>query len=68
NDSKYESEFNGAGIHGILDKLVCIEANYFLSGPMGCARLDSSFTRAIREKRSLYRHTKRDMFNVVATW
>ncbi|CAG8779323.1 20943_t:CDS:1, partial [Racocetra persica] len=69
NDSKYESEFNGAGIHGILDKLVCIDANYFLSGPIGCARLDSSFTRAIRAKRKLLRHTKRrDMFNLVATW
>ncbi|CAG8543924.1 2582_t:CDS:2, partial [Cetraspora pellucida] len=47
NHPKYETEFNGAGIHGILDKLICIQADYFLSGPKGCARLDSSFTRAI---------------------
>ncbi|CAJ0904053.1 8307_t:CDS:2, partial [Entrophospora sp. SA101] len=40
-------ELNGPGVQGILDKLVCINSNYFLSGPEGCCRVRSSYTKQI---------------------
>ncbi|CAG8575581.1 4240_t:CDS:1, partial [Scutellospora calospora] len=48
---KYKNEFKGSGIHGILDKLVCINANYFLKTPKGCGRTSSNFARVIIEER-----------------
>nr|CAG8433136.1 655_t:CDS:2 [Entrophospora candida] len=43
-------ELQGAGVQGILDKLVCINSNYFLSGPNGCCK-SSSYTRQIEATR-----------------
>ncbi|CAG8499020.1 3398_t:CDS:2 [Dentiscutata heterogama] len=67
NDSKYRAEFRGSGIHGILDKLVCINAKYFLMGPKGCARTISSFTSTIVEEREKLKD-KYDLINVVSKW
>ncbi|CAG8770544.1 35498_t:CDS:1, partial [Racocetra persica] len=66
-DPKYESEFNSAGIHGILDKLVCINAKYFLMGPNDCARTSSSFTRAIVTERQKLKD-KDNLINIVSSW
>ncbi|GBC05610.1 hypothetical protein RclHR1_06310006 [Rhizophagus clarus] len=51
-NNQYKKELNGSGIQGILDKLVCINSNYFISGPKGCSRVVSSFTKAIASERS----------------
>ncbi|RHZ72471.1 hypothetical protein Glove_242g113 [Diversispora epigaea] len=69
NNSEYEEEFKGSGIHGILDKLLCINADYFLSGPKGCARVVSSFTRLIRhERQELYKTRNSKLKNVINFW
>ncbi|CAG8433179.1 9580_t:CDS:2 [Diversispora eburnea] len=69
NNSEYEEEFKGSGIHGILDKLLCINADYFISGPKGCARVSSSFTRLIRHERDkLYKKDNSKLKNVVNLW
>ncbi|CAJ0831759.1 1670_t:CDS:2 [Entrophospora sp. SA101] len=45
------NELQGSGVQGILDKLVCINSNYFLSGPEGCCKVLSSYTRQIANSR-----------------
>ncbi|CAG8567840.1 7976_t:CDS:2 [Gigaspora margarita] len=67
NDPRYETEFKGSGIHGILDKLVCINAKYFLKGPEGCARTSSTFTSIIVEEREKLKD-EYDLINVVSKW
>ncbi|CAH1757981.1 13427_t:CDS:2 [Entrophospora sp. SA101] len=44
-------ELQGPGVQGILDKIVCINSNYFLSGPKGCCRSQSTYTRQIANTR-----------------
>ncbi|CAG8518412.1 9907_t:CDS:2 [Rhizophagus irregularis] len=51
-NEKYDTEFIGPGIQGILDKLVCVNSNYFIAGPKGCSRILSTFTKAIADERS----------------
>ncbi|CAG8567824.1 7975_t:CDS:2, partial [Gigaspora margarita] len=63
-NSKYEKEFKGSGIHGILDKLVCINAKYFLKGPKGCARTSSTFTSIIVNERTKLK--KNDLMNIAS--
>ncbi|CAG8774541.1 29344_t:CDS:2 [Gigaspora margarita] len=67
NNSKYEKEFKGSGIQGILDKLVCINAKYFLKGPEGCARTSSTFTGIIVNERTKLKK-KCDLINIVSSW
>jgi hypothetical protein len=51
NDKNYDSEFISSGIHGILDKLTCIQSDYFISGPKDCCRIRSSYTKLIGDAR-----------------
>ncbi|CAB4412987.1 unnamed protein product [Rhizophagus irregularis] len=51
NNEYYDSEFNNSGIHGILDKLICIQSDYFISGPRDCCRILSTYTKLIGEAR-----------------
>jgi hypothetical protein len=51
NDKRYDSEFISSGIHGILDKLTCIQSDYFISGPKDCCRIRSTYTKLIGEAR-----------------
>ncbi|CAG8750830.1 12082_t:CDS:1, partial [Racocetra persica] len=67
NDPKYAKEFKGPGIQGILDKLICINAKYFLRGPKGCARVTSSFTQAIIKERKML-IDKNDLINTDSFW
>lgn len=46
-----DHEFDESGIQGILDKLVLIGGDYFVSGPRQCARILSNFTKRISEER-----------------
>src|SRR5204862_7777178 len=66
-DEKYHIELAGAGIQGILDKLVCINSNYFISGPKGCSRVSSSFTKAIAKERR-NRIIDHDLLNIIDRW
>ncbi|CAG8619803.1 18932_t:CDS:1 [Racocetra fulgida] len=66
-DPKYESEFKGSGIPGILDKLISINAKYFLRGPKGCARIRSTFTQIIVEERKKLKK-KYGLINTVSVW
>jgi len=50
-DQAFESEFIGAGMSGIVDKLICINSNYFLATPVGCGRERSTFTTMITDER-----------------
>ncbi|CAI2167163.1 11636_t:CDS:2 [Funneliformis geosporum] len=68
-DKKYDSEFSSSGIHGILDKITCIQADYFLSGPRNCCRLQSSFTSLIgQERRDLITNGNKRIRNVITRW
>ena len=62
-------ELNGPGVQGILDKLVCINSNYFLSGPEGCCRVRSSYTRQIVNSRiKLLTEGNRNILNQITRW
>jgi hypothetical protein len=67
-NDKYNKELSGSGIQGILDKLVCVNSNYFISGPKGCSR-SSSFTRAIADKRSnRIKNKDSGLLNIIDRW
>ncbi|RIA95675.1 hypothetical protein C1645_860873, partial [Glomus cerebriforme] len=69
NDEKYASEFNSSGIHGILDKLTCIQADYFISGPINCCRINSTYTSLIGEARqALIDSGNKRIRNVITKW
>ncbi|RIA95655.1 hypothetical protein C1645_460168 [Glomus cerebriforme] len=69
NDKKYASEFSSSGIHGILDKLTCIQADYFLSGPKNCCRIRSTYTRLISEARqALIDNGDKRIRNAITRW
>src|SRR5207248_2911609 len=70
NDGRYDSEFISSGVQGILDKFVCMNSNYFISGPKGCSRVTSTFTRIIAKERSNRIENKNnpDILNAVDRW
>ncbi|RIA95677.1 hypothetical protein C1645_872609 [Glomus cerebriforme] len=51
NNKWIKSELMGAGIQGILDKLVLIQADYFVYCPKFCGRYNSRFTKKVIEAR-----------------
>ncbi|CAH1764820.1 10551_t:CDS:1 [Entrophospora sp. SA101] len=62
-------ELKGSGVQGILDKLVCINSSYFLSGPKGCCRIKSTYTRQIAESRKqLLREGNKNILNNITRW
>ncbi|EXX54844.1 hypothetical protein RhiirA1_532185 [Rhizophagus irregularis] len=65
-NEKYDTEFIGPGIQGILDKLVCVNSNYFIAGPKGCSRILSTFTKAIADERS--NRLDSGLLNVIDRW
>ncbi|EXX54834.1 hypothetical protein RirG_230770 [Rhizophagus irregularis DAOM 197198w] len=68
-NEKYNKELNGSGIQGILDKLVCMNSNYFISGPNGCSRVISKYTKAIANERSnRIKNKDSDLLNVIDRW
>ncbi|CAH1760382.1 6089_t:CDS:2 [Entrophospora sp. SA101] len=48
----FDSEFSGAGMPGIVDKLICINSKFFLATPEGCGRQQSTFTTMIIDQRN----------------
>ncbi|CAG8440012.1 6870_t:CDS:2 [Diversispora eburnea] len=68
-DGMHDEEFLGAGLQGILDKLVCVHSNYFISGPSGCSRVLSTFTRTIAQLReSMKKGGDVSLQNVILRW
>jgi hypothetical protein len=70
NDETVEKEFLGAGMPGIVDKLVCMDADYFLATPEGCGRARSTYTTMIIDARnaSMQLGNKPQLKNVVERW
>ncbi|CAH1766508.1 7537_t:CDS:2, partial [Entrophospora sp. SA101] len=63
------NELQGSGVQGILDKLVCINSNYFLSGPEGCCKVLSSYTRQIANSREqLLSEGNKNILNSITRW
>ncbi|CAJ0631479.1 3818_t:CDS:2 [Entrophospora sp. SA101] len=63
------SSIEGPGVQGILDKLVCINSNYFLSGPRGCCRISSGFTKQIAVSRTqLLIEGNPNILNTITRW
>ncbi|CAG8781087.1 9398_t:CDS:1, partial [Racocetra fulgida] len=46
-----QKELSGGGIQGIFDKLMLIQADYFIGGPENCCRYVSTYTLQIKEAR-----------------
>ncbi|RHZ72499.1 hypothetical protein Glove_242g61 [Diversispora epigaea] len=68
-DGIHEEEFLGAGLQGILDKLVCVHSSYFVSGPNGCSRILSTFTRTIAQlRKSMKDEGDMSLKNVILRW
>ncbi|CAG8527799.1 8249_t:CDS:2 [Scutellospora calospora] len=64
-----QTEFRGAGVQGIIDKLILIYSNYFVTGPKGCCRLRSSFTGTVIQARmALEKAWDPRIKNIVSRW
>jgi len=64
-----KQELSGPGIQGIFDKLILVNSDYFISGPKGCARVISKFTRKIREDRiRLINSGDKHLLNDISRW
>ncbi|GBC02181.1 hypothetical protein RclHR1_00450016 [Rhizophagus clarus] len=70
NDETIEKEFLGAGMPGIVDKLVCMDADYFLATPEGCGRAQSTYTTMIIDARnaSMQIGERPQLKNIVNRW
>ena len=70
NDETFEIEFLGAGMPGIVDKLVCMDADYFLATPKRCGRSQSTYTTMIIDARkaSMQLEVKPQLKNIVERW
>ncbi|CAG8559132.1 10137_t:CDS:2 [Diversispora eburnea] len=64
-----EDELRKGGVQGIMDKLILVQSNIFISGPVECCRHSSTFTRKIMEwrKRLIIKGDKR-IENLVDRW
>ncbi|CAG8815221.1 15209_t:CDS:1, partial [Dentiscutata erythropus] len=61
-------ELNGGGIQGIFDKLILINADYFIAGPEECCRLRSTFTFDIEERRQELFKNNGTIKNTIDRW
>ncbi|CAG8624217.1 11007_t:CDS:2 [Paraglomus brasilianum] len=48
---EHENELSGAGVSGILDKIVCTYSNWFIRAPLACRKKGSSWTSMVLHKR-----------------
>ncbi|CAG8517624.1 14716_t:CDS:1 [Acaulospora morrowiae] len=64
-----EDELAGGGLQGILDKLILINANYFISGSKGCCRIRSKYTlRVAEERKRLFKKGTVRIKNIIDRW
>jgi hypothetical protein len=67
-DERIKNELEGSGIQGILDKLILINADWFVSGPRGCARIQSKFTKRIRIAREKLKNSGNTKIKNISTY
>ncbi|CAI2187902.1 20075_t:CDS:2 [Funneliformis geosporum] len=67
---KNTKEFNGRGIHRILEKLIIINSDYFLSSPPGCgASYKDDFILSVTNARSgLMNEGNERLLNIITRW
>ncbi|RHZ67398.1 hypothetical protein Glove_301g8 [Diversispora epigaea] len=64
-----EDELRKGGVQGIMDKLILVQSNFFISGPIGCCRYSSTFTQKIAEsRRRLINEGDKRIENLVDRW
>ncbi|CAG8612483.1 15338_t:CDS:1 [Acaulospora morrowiae] len=68
-DEGLMDEFRESGIQGIADKLMLINATWFVSGPKGCARTSSTFTKRIKDfRRRMLEGGNKKLWNIHERW
>ncbi|RIB06369.1 hypothetical protein C2G38_2277779 [Gigaspora rosea] len=65
---KLKKELNGGGIQGIFDKLILINADYFIAGPEECCRFNSTYTYNIMETRQELFESNGIIKNIIDRW
>ncbi|CAJ0641851.1 6115_t:CDS:2 [Entrophospora sp. SA101] len=64
-----QHELKGAGVQGIIDKLILMNADYFVSGPSECARTTSIYTKKIKnERKKMIHDRKTNLKNIAYIW
>nr|CAG8433132.1 653_t:CDS:1 [Entrophospora candida] len=64
-----QHELKGAGVQGIIDKLILMNADYFVSGPSECARTTSIYTKKIKnERKKILLDRKTNLKNIAYIW
>ncbi|CAG8561701.1 9692_t:CDS:1, partial [Dentiscutata heterogama] len=63
-----KEELSGGGIQGIFDKLILLNADYFIAGPEGCCRLRSTFTFDVEERRQELFKNNETIKNIIDRW
>ncbi|CAG8493827.1 20342_t:CDS:2 [Dentiscutata erythropus] len=63
-----KEELNGGGIQGIFDKLMLINADYFIAGPKGCCRFISTYTYTVMETRQELFEKNGTVKNIINRW
>ncbi|CAG8478893.1 2508_t:CDS:1, partial [Paraglomus occultum] len=68
-DKEHEHEYGGAGVSGILDKIVCTYADWFIRAPLACRKRGSSWASMVFNKRvALRKKGERDIQNEMDEW
>jgi hypothetical protein len=66
---RHTREFNGGGIHKILDKLITINSDYFLTSPPGCGVNKDDFTLAVTSTRTeMVNEGNERLLNIITRW
>ncbi|RIB06371.1 hypothetical protein C2G38_2116242 [Gigaspora rosea] len=63
-----QEELSGGGIQGIFDKLMLINADYFIAGPKKCCRFSSTYTYNVIEARQKLFKNNGTIKNTVDRW
>ncbi|CAG8509126.1 2751_t:CDS:1 [Cetraspora pellucida] len=61
-------ELSGGGIQGIFDKLILIQADYFIGGPKNCCRYLSTYTLQVEEARMQLLKNNGTIKNKIDRW
>ncbi|CAG8500048.1 1636_t:CDS:1, partial [Cetraspora pellucida] len=67
-EEQLQIELEGTGIQGIFDKLILIQADYFIGGPIGCCRYDSTYTNYVMETRKELFKNNGTIKNIIDRW
>ncbi|CAG8731524.1 24785_t:CDS:2 [Gigaspora margarita] len=56
------------GVQRILDRIICIDADYFLSGPANCCEQLNAFTKTIVNARTELSKSEIKLQNIISRW